>query len=377
MMRVRIVAGAVCALLAFGPAQSAEIKLLASGAMKEIISELLPEFEKASGQKVTPTWTGTANMIKLVGAGEVFDLVVIGVPEVDKFIAEGKFAQGSRADLARSGVGIAVKAGAPKPDISSADAVKKALLNARAVAYSTGPSGTAVLALFDLDHTLLSGDSDVLWCDFLMDHGLLDRAEFAPRNADMESRYKAGTVGVEEFTHFFISTLAGRTPAEWEPWRQRFMAEVVAPRLPPDAHALVQRHLTAGDTVVLTTATNRFITELTARHLQIDHLIATAYAWGGNPKEAAMYSTVTPKDNDGSTPYVLTVKDVPVRGFWSITVYTPQKLLYANTIQRYVISSPMLPSLARDPDGGFTLYVQNELPGALSGPRAAISGWTS
>ena len=131
------------------------------------------------------------------------------------------------------------------------------------------------LALFDLDHTLLSGDSDVLWIEFLMGHSLLDRAEFAPRNADMESRYKAGTVGVEEFTHFFISTLAGRTPGEWEPWRQRFMAEVVAPRLPSDAHALVRHHQQAGDTVVLTTATNRFITELTAQHLGIDHLIAT------------------------------------------------------------------------------------------------------
>jgi len=148
-MMVRIVAGAVGVLLAFGTAQAAEIKLLASGAMKEIISELLPDFEKSSGHKVTPTWTGTANMIKLVSAGEVFDLVVIGAPEVDKFIAEGKFAQGSRVDLARSGVGAAVKAGAPKPDISSADAVKKALLNARAVAYSTGPSGVYVRSLLD------------------------------------------------------------------------------------------------------------------------------------------------------------------------------------------------------------------------------------
>jgi molybdate transport system substrate-binding protein len=146
---IRMIGAALLSLLLSHGAPAAEIKLLSSGAMKEIISELLPEFEKTSGHKVTPTWTGTANMIKLVGAGEVFDLVVIGVPEVDKFTAEGKFAQGSRADLARSGVGIAVKAGAPKPDISSADAVKKALLNARAVAYSTGPSGVYVRALLD------------------------------------------------------------------------------------------------------------------------------------------------------------------------------------------------------------------------------------
>lgn len=131
------------------------------------------------------------------------------------------------------------------------------------------------LTLFDLDHTLLSGDSDVLWVQFLIDQGLLDEQAAADRNADMEARYRAGTVGVQEFTEFFIGTLAGRTPAQWEPLRQRFLAEAIAPRLPPDAHALVRRHQHAGDTVVLTTATNRFITELTARHLGIDHLIAT------------------------------------------------------------------------------------------------------
>ncbi len=131
------------------------------------------------------------------------------------------------------------------------------------------------LALFDLDHTLLSGDSDVLWCDFLMDQGVLDRAEFAARNADMDARYKAGTVGVQEFADFYVGTLAGRTPAQWEPLRQAFLAEWIVPRIPPAAIALVNQHLDAGDLVVLTTATNRFITGLTALYLEIEHLIAT------------------------------------------------------------------------------------------------------
>lgn len=131
------------------------------------------------------------------------------------------------------------------------------------------------LTLFDLDHTLLSGDSDVLWCDFLMYQGVLDRAEFAARNADMESRYKAGTVGVQEFADFYVGTLAGRTPAQWEPLRQAFLSTQVVPRIPASARALVDKHLDAGDLVVLTTATNRFITELTALYLDIEHLIAT------------------------------------------------------------------------------------------------------
>ena len=131
------------------------------------------------------------------------------------------------------------------------------------------------LALFDLDHTLLSGDSDVLWCDWLMREGVLERASFEPRNAAMEAGYKAGTVSVAEFCGFYVGTLAGRSLAQWEPLRQRFLAEEIAPRIPEAAHQQVRHHQQAGHTVVLTTATNRVITELTARHLGISHLIAT------------------------------------------------------------------------------------------------------
>jgi len=131
------------------------------------------------------------------------------------------------------------------------------------------------LTLFDLDHTLLSGDSDVLWCDFLIGQGVLERASFAARNADMERRYQAGTVGLEEFANFYVGTLAGRTPAAWEPLRQAFLASTLVPRIGHAALALVQRHLDAGDLVLMTTATNRFITELTASHFGIEHLIAT------------------------------------------------------------------------------------------------------
>ncbi|MBC7436351.1 MAG: haloacid dehalogenase-like hydrolase, partial [Bdellovibrionales bacterium] len=131
------------------------------------------------------------------------------------------------------------------------------------------------LTLFDLDHTLLSGDSDVLWCEFLISKGVLDRASFEPRNADMEARYKAGTAGVQELADFYVGMLAGRTPAQWEPLRQEFLATVIAPRLSQAAQDLVDQHLDAGELVVMTTATNRFITELTAMYLGIEHLLAT------------------------------------------------------------------------------------------------------
>lgn len=131
------------------------------------------------------------------------------------------------------------------------------------------------LTLFDLDHTLLDGDSDVLWCNFLIQEGVLDGARFAPRNAAMERGYHAGTVSVHDFCAFYVGTLAGRSVAQWQPLRQRFLDEEIAPRLSAAARDLVRHHLMARDRVVLTTATNRVITELTATHLGIEHLIAT------------------------------------------------------------------------------------------------------
>jgi molybdate transport system substrate-binding protein len=130
-------------------AQAAEIRLLAAGAIMEIFLELAPQFESSTGNKVVATWTGSADIKKRIGAGEAFDLVIVGAPDVDAFIKDGKMAPGSRVDIAGSGVGVAVKAGAPKPDIGSSEAVKKTLLAARAVAYSSGASGVYVLRLFE------------------------------------------------------------------------------------------------------------------------------------------------------------------------------------------------------------------------------------
>lgn len=134
---------------------------------------------------------------------------------------------------------------------------------------------TRRLALFDLDHTLLDGDSDVLWCEFLMDRGVLARAEFEPRNRQMEADYKAGTVSTQAFCEFYVGTLAGRAPAEWQPLRVAFLHERIAPRLLAAGRDCIEAHRRAGDQVVLTTATNRYLTELTAQAIGIEHLLAT------------------------------------------------------------------------------------------------------
>jgi molybdate transport system substrate-binding protein len=148
-MKARSIAAAAGLLLMTQLAQAAEIKMLAAGAFKEIFLELAPPFESGSGNKVVATWAGSGEIKQRIAAGEAFDLVIVGAPDIDAFIKDGKMAPGSRVDIAKTGVGVAVKAGAPRPDISSSEAVKKAMLSATAVAYSAGASGVYVQRLFE------------------------------------------------------------------------------------------------------------------------------------------------------------------------------------------------------------------------------------
>src|SRR6185369_4623996 len=123
------------------PPTMAEIKVLSSIATKEAYLELVPQFENSSGHKVSTTWSGTTAIMQRMAAGERYDLVMISSTELDELIRQGKIVSGSRVDMAKSGIGVAVRAGAPKPDIGSADALKKTLLAAKTVGYTSGPSG--------------------------------------------------------------------------------------------------------------------------------------------------------------------------------------------------------------------------------------------
>jgi HAD superfamily hydrolase (TIGR01490 family) len=131
------------------------------------------------------------------------------------------------------------------------------------------------LTLFDLDHTLLDGDSDQLWCEFLMDRGVLPREPFASRNRTMAVAYAAGEVSAQAFCDFYIGTLAGRSAGEWGALRRDYVDQCIVPRIPAAAMELVARHRDGGDLVLLTTATCRFLSELTAVHLGFAQLIAT------------------------------------------------------------------------------------------------------
>lgn len=148
-MKLGFVVAAVASLCLSDAVQAAEIKVLASGATKEAYLELVPQFEKSSEHKVVTTWSGTLDIKKRMAAGEVFDLVIVAGPEIDEFIKQGKMATGSRVDLMKSGVGVAVPKGAAKPDVGSSDALKKTLLTAKSIGYSTGPSGVYMASLFE------------------------------------------------------------------------------------------------------------------------------------------------------------------------------------------------------------------------------------
>jgi len=125
-----------------------DIQVLSSNAFKEAYLELVQNFEKASGHKVTTTFEPTARIMKRMADGETYDLVIMSSDGIDQLMADGKLVAGSRVDLAKAGIAAAVRAGAPRPDISSGEALKRTLLAAKSIGYSQGPSGSYLQGLF-------------------------------------------------------------------------------------------------------------------------------------------------------------------------------------------------------------------------------------
>ena len=131
------------------------------------------------------------------------------------------------------------------------------------------------LALFDLDNTLLTGDSDFEWAQFLIAQGVLDREAYAARNLEFYEQYKAGTLDIHVFLDFQLKPLSRHSRAQLDAWHAQFMQTRILPMIGEKARALVDRHRAQGDTLVIITATNRFVTAPIAREFGIAHLIAT------------------------------------------------------------------------------------------------------
>ena len=131
------------------------------------------------------------------------------------------------------------------------------------------------LALFDLDNTLLSGDSDFEWAQFLIEQGVLDRELFETKNLAFYEQYKAGTLDIHEFLDFQLKPLSRHARKVLDAWHDEFMRCKVRGMIGSAARELVARHRAAGDVCVIITATNSFVTAPIAREFGVEHLIAT------------------------------------------------------------------------------------------------------
>ncbi|MBD9396910.1 HAD family hydrolase [Pseudomonas sp. PDM11] len=131
------------------------------------------------------------------------------------------------------------------------------------------------LALFDLDNTLLGGDSDHAWGDWLCERGILDGATYKARNDAFYQDYLAGRLNITDYLNFTLAIFGRTEMAQLNAWHREFMAECIEPIILPKALALLDKHRAAGDKLVIITATNRFVTAPIAARLGVDTLLAT------------------------------------------------------------------------------------------------------
>ena len=131
------------------------------------------------------------------------------------------------------------------------------------------------LAIFDLDNTLLGGDSDYLWGRFLVEQGIVDAAHYERENQRFYDEYKSGQLDIHEFLRFSLRPLAEHDLATLQDWHRQFMADKIVPIMLPKARELLAKHRAAGDYLLIITATNRFVTGPIAEALGVDAMLAT------------------------------------------------------------------------------------------------------
>lgn len=193
-------------LLMASLAQAAEIKVLSGNGAKAAVRELCTQFERATGNKINLHFEVNADIQKKIEAGEAFDVAVLNPPVIEALSKEAKIVTGSRADIGRAGLGVAVRQGAPKPDISSVDAFRRTLLAAKAVAYpGKGASGLYFVSLLDrmgikaqmqgkLKPMLARGDADlvVVVATRIMDVGGVEMVGPIPEELQTKIGFAAG-----------------------------------------------------------------------------------------------------------------------------------------------------------------------------------------
>ena len=153
-MKSRVYVSVVCAitvaLLQATGASAEEIRVLSSVGIKTVVEDLAPQFEKATKHKITAVFDLASTLKGKIEGGEAFDVAILTPPLLDDLIAKGRVSPASKATVARVGLGLMIKAGARKPDVSSTDAFKRTLLDAKSITYaSAGASGVAFLAIIE------------------------------------------------------------------------------------------------------------------------------------------------------------------------------------------------------------------------------------
>lgn len=184
------------------------------------------------------------------------------------------------------------------------------------------------LAIFDLDNTLIADDSDFLWGQFLVDHGIVDKAYYEKANEKFYEDYKRGDLDIVEFLDFCLGPLALHDAQQLYRWREQFIETVIKPVTLAAARELVEKHRAAGDTLLVITATNHFVTEPIVKLYGIDNLIATTPEFKngqftgkfigtpcfqeGKVKRLQEWLASTQHDLEGSCFYSDSINDLPL-----------------------------------------------------------------
>jgi molybdate transport system substrate-binding protein len=220
-------------MLAPVAAEAAEVTLLISNALKTVFEELAPRFEKETGHKLTITYGSTNPLKARIEKGEAFDLTILGEVAIDDLVKQGKLVATTRAVVARSGLGVAIRKGAPKPDIGTTETFKRTLLNAKSIGYLEGGlTGTYLNVLFRR-----LGIADSMKSKYKNTRG----AE-AVANGEVE----LGVTQMSEILHQTGAELAGPLPPEIQNYTN-FVTAVAAGARQADAARALLKYLASPD----------------------------------------------------------------------------------------------------------------------------------
>ena len=232
---VKAVALALAMLLAPVAAQAAEVTFLCSNALKAVMEDLAPRFEKSTGHKLAITYGSTNPLKARIDKGEAFDLTILGDAAIDDLIKQGKLDAATRVVVARSVLGVAIRKGAPKPDIGTTEAFKRALLNAKSIAYlEDGLTGTYLKVLFQR-----LGIADNMRSKYKNTRG-----GEAVANGEVE----LGVTQISEILYEKGAELAGPLPPEIQNYTN-FPAAVSASARQADAAKALLKYLATPDAV--------------------------------------------------------------------------------------------------------------------------------